>query len=175
MVKDGAPVTAGGLVTSVKPHVQRDGKPMAFLEIEDFDGSVELLVFGDVYEKHRQLLTEDAMVLVHGTITKREGEEKPKIRVDKCIALSEAREKLAKSVHIRLHTTGLEQEFLQEVRRKCSGDAGGCVLIVHLVTAEGNEYRIRAGNVRLSASFETIRELRLHIGKENVWIGKTAA
>jgi len=174
-VKDGAVVTVGGLVTSVKPHVQRDGKPMAFLEIEDFDGSVELLVFGDVYEKFRHLLAEDAMVLVHGAITKREGEEKPKIRVDTCMALSDAREKLAKSVHIRLHTTGLEQEFLEEVYHRCAGSGGECTLIIHLVTAEGNEYRVRARNVTVAPSFDVIKELRTHIGKENVWIGKTAA
>jgi DNA polymerase-3 subunit alpha len=174
-VKDGAVVTVGGLITSVKPHVQRDGKPMAFLEIEDFDGSVELLVFGDVYEKFRHLLAEDAMVLVHGAVTKREGEEKPKIRVDTCMALSDAREKLTRSVHIRLHTTGLEQEFLQEVYRRCAGSGGECSLIIHLVTAEGNEYRVRANNVKVDSSFDAVKELRAHVGKENVWIGRTAA
>jgi DNA polymerase III subunit alpha len=173
--RDGVVVTAGGLVTSVKTHVQRDGKPMAFLEIEDFDGSAELLVFGDVYEKFRHLLTEDAMVLVHGAITKRENEEKPKIRVDTCMALSEAREKLARSVHIRLHTAGLEKEFLDEVYRRCAGSGGECALIIHLVTAEGNEYRVRARNVSVASSFDVIKELRTHVGKENVWIGRSAA
>ena len=174
-IKDGAVVTVGGLVTSVKQHVQRDGKPMAFLEIEDFDGSVELLVFGDVYEKYRHVLSEDAMVLVHGAITKREGDEKPKIRVDACMALSDAREKLAKSVHIRLHTNGLEKEFLDEVYRWCSKNSGECVLIVHLVTAEGNEYRVRARNVNVASSFDAVKDLRAQVGKENVWIGKSTS
>jgi DNA polymerase-3 subunit alpha len=174
-VNDGAVVTVGGLVTSVKPHVQRDGKPMAFLEIEDFDGSVELLVFGDVYEKFRHLLAEDAMVLVHGAITKREGEEKPKIRVDTCMALSEAREKLAKSVHLRLQTTGLEQESLEEVYRRCAQSKGECALILHLVTAEGNEYRIRSRNIKVAPSFDVMKDLRTYVGKENVWIGKATA
>jgi DNA polymerase III subunit alpha len=174
-VKDGAVVIVGGLVTSLKPHVQRDGKPMAFLEIEDFDGAIELLVFGDVYEKYRQLLTEDAMVLVHGSISKREGEEKPKIRADRCIALSEAREKLAKSVHVRLNTAGLELEFLQKIRQQCSKDAGECALVIHLVTLEGNEYRVHARAIGVSSSFDVIKELRTLVGKENVWIGKNVA
>jgi DNA polymerase-3 subunit alpha len=174
-VKDGAMVTVGGLISSIKHHVQRDGKQMAFLEFEDFDGMVELLVFGDVYEKFRSLLTEDAMVLVHGAVSKREGDEKPKIRVAACMALSEARGKLTRSVHLRLHTAGLEPEFLSNLRHLCDTRVGECALIIHLVTAEGNEYRVRSGNCRIAPSFEAVRELRALLGKENVWIGKTSA
>jgi DNA polymerase-3 subunit alpha len=174
-VKDGSAVTAGGLITSVKPHVQRDGKPMAFLEIEDFDGSIELLVFGDAYEKFHNLLSEDAMVLVHGTISKRDGEEKPKLRLDNCIALSDAREKLTRSVHLRLHTQGLEKEFLQTIREQCGRDHGDCSLILHLMTAEGNEFRVRARNVKVSASTDSVKLIRGLLGKENVWLGKAAA
>jgi DNA polymerase-3 subunit alpha len=174
-VKDGSAVTAGGLITSVKPHVQRDGKPMAFLEIEDFDGSIELLVFGDAYEKFHNLLSEDAMVLVHGTISKRDGDEKPKLRLDNCIALSDAREKLTRSVHLRLNTQGLEKEFLQTIREKCGKEQGDCSLILHLMTAEGNEFRIRARNVKVSASPDSVKLIRGLIGKENVWLGKAAA
>jgi DNA polymerase III subunit alpha len=173
-VKDGAAVTVGGLIISVKQHMQRDGKPMAFLQLEEFDGAVELLVFGDIYEKFRHLLTEDAMVLVHGIISKREGEEKPKLRVDNCISLSESREKLTRSVHVRLNTQGLEQEFLQEIKRQCAnGGKGECAFVIHLVTGEGNEYRVRSRNCKVSSSPEFVKELRNHVGKENVWIGKT--
>ena len=74
-VREGAVVTVGGLVTVVKQHVQKNGKPMAFMSMEDFDGTVELLVFGDAYEKYRDLLVEDAMVLAHGTVSRRKEEE----------------------------------------------------------------------------------------------------
>ncbi|MBN2038289.1 MAG: DNA polymerase III subunit alpha [Chitinispirillaceae bacterium] len=174
-VQDGAAVTVGGLIIAVKPHVQRDGKPMAFLELEDFDGSMELLAFGDAYEKYRSLLMEDAMVLVHGIISKREGEEKPKLRVDNCIALSDSREKLARSVHVRLNTAGLEKEFLAQIHAQCSAKSGPCALVLHLVTQEGNEYRIRARDLTVSASPEAVASMRALCGKENVWIGKTAA
>jgi DNA polymerase-3 subunit alpha len=174
-VKDGSAVTVGGLIISLRPHVQRDGKPMAFLEIEDFDGSIELLVFGDAYEKFRAFLTEDAMVLVHGTISKREGEEKPKIRMDNCIALADAREKLARSVHLRLNTNGLEKEYLQKIHDQCAREAGECALIFHVVTAEGNEFRILARKVKASPSPDSIKAIREIVGKENVWLGKSAA
>lgn len=174
-VKDGAAVTVGGLITSLKTHTQRDGRAMAFLELEEFDGSIELLVFGDAYEKFRHLLAVDNMVLVHGLISKREGEEKPKLRVENCISLSEAREKLTRSVHIRFNTQGLEKEFIQEIYRKCKDMKGECSLVIHLLTADQCEFKLRAKNIKLSATPEIISELRSKIGKDNVWIGKNAA
>jgi DNA polymerase-3 subunit alpha len=174
-VKDGAAVTVGGIITSLKPHTQHDGRTMAFLELEEFEGSIELLVFGDAYEKFKHLLAVDAMVLVHGIISKRSNEEKGKLKVDNCIALSAARSLLARSVHLRLHTQGLEVDFLQDIKKIIAGKPGECEVVLHLVTAEQNEYRVKAGECRLSPDHEIIKELRGRIGKENVWLAKTAA
>lgn len=174
-VKDNTPVTLGGLITTLKTHTQRDGRQMAFLELEEFDGNIELLIFGDAYEKFKHLLAVDAMVLVHGQISKRTGEEKPKLRVDNCISLSETREKLTKSVHVRLTTQGLEKEFIQEIYNQCNTTKGECALILHLLTNEKNEYRIKAKNLKVAPDPEIIKQLRTKIGKENVWLAKTAA
>jgi len=45
--------------------------------VEDFDGSIELLVFGETYEKFKELLTPDSMVLIRGQVSMREGDKKP--------------------------------------------------------------------------------------------------
>jgi DNA polymerase-3 subunit alpha len=163
------------MITSLKTHTQRDGRPMAFLELEDFDGMIELLVFGDAYEKFRHLLAADSMVLVHGQISKREGEDKPKLKIDNCIALSEARDKLVRSVHVKIKTLGLEKDFIDEIRNECAKNKGECTLILHLVTGDNNTYRIKARNCKTTANPEMIKSLREKVGKENVWIGKTAA
>lgn len=173
-VKDGMAATVGGLIASLKTHTQRDGRAMAFLELEDFDGSIELLVFGDAYEKFHHLMAVDAMVLVHGQISKRDGENKPKLRVDNCIPLSESREKLTKSVHIRLKTKGLEKEFIQDIHKQCSSSKGECNLIVHVLTGENNEYKIRAKNLKIKPDIPILKEMRTKVGKENVWIAKTS-
>jgi DNA polymerase-3 subunit alpha len=174
-VKHDAAVTIGGMITSLKTHNQRDGRQMAFLELEEFEGSIELLIFGDAYEKFKHLLAVDAMVLVHGQISKREGEEKPKLRVDNCMSLSEAREKLTKSLHIRVSTPGLEKDFVQDIFKQCSAVKGECTVILHIATSERNEYKIKAKNIKVLPDPEMIKQLREKVGKDNVWIGKSAA
>jgi DNA polymerase-3 subunit alpha len=174
-VREGQNLTVGGIITVLKSHVQRDGRPMAFLEIEDFDGSMELLAFGDAFEKFKHLLALDAMILVRGQVSVREGDKKPKLKVDNVIALSETREKLARSVHVRLKTQGLEEAFVKVLYDDCAKTQGECSLVLHLTTQEENEYRVKARSVTVNAAKDTVDALRKRLGKENVWISKTAA
>ncbi|MFP4014740.1 MAG: DNA polymerase III subunit alpha [Chitinispirillaceae bacterium] len=173
-LKDGAAVTVGGMITSLKPYTQKDGRKMGFLQLESFEGSIELLAFGDAYEKFSHLLAVDSMILVHGNLSKKD-EDKPKLRVENCMALSEAREKLTRSVHVKIISQGLEKEFIQDIYNQCSSSEGNCALIIHLVSGSQNQYRIRARNIRVTPDPEILQGLRERLGKENVWIAKTAS
>ncbi len=174
-ITDKSMATIGGMITTIKTSVQKDGRQMAFIQLENIDGEIELLVFGDSYEKFGHLLTADSMILVHGQISKKGSEEKPKLRVDNCITLSESREKLARSVHLQLHTLGLEQDFITGIQDTCKKYNGECSVIIHLVTAAQNEFKIKANNLTVSSQNEALQELRTIVGKENVWISKTAS
>jgi len=173
--KAGQKVTVGGLVASLRQHTQKDGRQMAFGVLEDFDGTLEVVVFADAYEKVRHHLAVDVMVLMHGSLDMRDGDSKPKLLVDNVMPLSEARERLAKSVHIRLLTQGLEPDFLLEVTRACRSWAGECALIVHLVTHEKNDFRILSRQFKVSAAREAIAQLREKLGEGNVWLSRMAA
>jgi DNA polymerase-3 subunit alpha len=174
-VKENSNLTVGGIVTSLKTHTQRDGRAMAFLEIEDFDGSMELLAFGDAFEKFKHLLVTDSMILVRGQASIREGDKKPKLRVENVIALSDTREKLTRSVHIKLNTQGLEEPFIKNIYNECTKVTGECGLVIHVHTQEENEYRVRSQNIKVSANKEALDALRNLLGKENVWFSKSAA
>lgn len=66
-----------GMVSSVKHLVTKTGKPMAFFLLEDLANSMEVVVFSTVYEKARQCLENEMVVLVRGrTDHKDEGEVK---------------------------------------------------------------------------------------------------
>ncbi|MBD3318155.1 MAG: DNA polymerase III subunit alpha, partial [Chitinivibrionales bacterium] len=173
-LKHNQAVTIGGIITTMRTRAQRDGRMMAFLELEDFCGSIELIAFGDAFEAYRHLFAEDAMVLVRGTVMN-EDEQHPKVRVERAMDLSETRDQLTKSVHIRMRTQGLEEEFVKEIHSRCSTLSGQCSLIIHLVTQEENEYKIRAKDLKVGAARESIENLRGKLGKENVWLSKSAA
>jgi DNA polymerase-3 subunit alpha len=59
-------VKVAGLVTHVRPYQARNGKPMAFATIEDLQGSIELILFPSVWEKAKDAVKDDAVVIVEG-------------------------------------------------------------------------------------------------------------
>jgi DNA polymerase-3 subunit alpha len=172
--KDGTSIVVGGVITSVKVITQRNGKQMAFLELEDFKGSIEMIAFADAYSQYSNLCAADSMVLVRGILQKKE-ENNPKLIVEKLMILSDSREKLTKSVHIKLRTQGLEEEFLEDIQKQCSEYKGSCRLIIHLITQEENEYKFCSKNIQVEPSKKMLELLRSKLGQENVWISQLAA
>jgi DNA polymerase-3 subunit alpha len=74
----GHKVTVAGMVNSVRQIYAKNGKPMAFVELEDMHGTVELVVFNRVYEETRELWQEGTVVVVRGTVDMKGGQS-PKI------------------------------------------------------------------------------------------------
>ena len=81
-VRDGMSVTIAGMISSKKTLVTKKNKMMAFLQLEDLFGTIEVLVFPNVYEAAGALLKNDAVIIVKGTVNFKE-EEAPKILADR--------------------------------------------------------------------------------------------
>ncbi|WPD19405.1 DNA polymerase III subunit alpha [Thermaerobacter composti] len=77
--EDGARVQVGGLVQGVRRITTRGGELMAFVQLEDLEGSVEVVVFPRTYAEAAEALQEDAVVVVRGRVDRREEEEPPKV------------------------------------------------------------------------------------------------
>ena len=78
-----------GIITSKKQLVTKNNKMMAFVDMEDLLGNVEVVVFPNVYEKSAALIKEDALIVVKGTINFKEGEV-PKLLANEIIDLRES-------------------------------------------------------------------------------------
>ena len=73
---DGTTVVVGGLLIATRKAMTKKGLPMMSGQIEDLTGAVEVVFFPDCYEKHWQLLKDDAKLLVKGKFQNRDDERK---------------------------------------------------------------------------------------------------
>ncbi len=85
---DGMKATMAGIITSKKQLVTKSSKMMAFVDMEDLLGNVEVVVFPNVYEKSAAIIKEDALIVVKGTINFKEGEV-PKLLANEIMDLRE--------------------------------------------------------------------------------------
>ncbi len=71
---DGVEITVGGLIREVKRVTTKRGSSMAFVELEDFDGEGEVLLFPDRLRENRDEIEEGRVVVVEGQVSWRDEE-----------------------------------------------------------------------------------------------------
>jgi len=62
-----------GVIPKTKEFITKKGSRMAFAEAEDQEGSIELIVFPDVFKEVEGILTEEKPLLIKGTFELQEG------------------------------------------------------------------------------------------------------
>ena len=74
-VQDGARVTIGGMIAEKKIKYTKNEKVMAFLQVEDLVGSVEVIVFPKDYERYGNSIVEDGKIFVKGRVSLEEDKD----------------------------------------------------------------------------------------------------
>lgn len=92
-VADNAHVVIGGLIANKTVKFTKTNKAMAFLELEDLTGTVEVIVFPKDYEKYQQFMTLDEKIFVVGRATV-EDEQNGKLICERIVPFSDTRKAL---------------------------------------------------------------------------------
>jgi DNA polymerase-3 subunit alpha len=69
---DGSTVTVAGLVTSLQRKMSKNGNPWAAVTIEDLEGAVEVMFFGETYLAYSTILAEDQVITLKGRVRRRD-------------------------------------------------------------------------------------------------------
>jgi len=114
-------VVVAGMVTWVRPHITKNDKAMAFVQLEDLQGSIEVVVFPRVYEETRALWETDKILIVKGRVDVRGREPKIICESAQDYVVSEVLEKdEAPSqgpfhLHITLNRSGNQERDIQRL------------------------------------------------------------
>ncbi len=69
---DGSTVTVAGLVTSLQRKMSKNGNPWAAVTIEDLEGAIEVMFFGETYLAYSPMLAEDQVIVLRGRVRRRD-------------------------------------------------------------------------------------------------------
>jgi DNA polymerase III subunit alpha len=92
----GKPVTVAGLIDEVKKR-----GPRVILTLDDRTGRIEAMLFEETYQKHRDLLARDGLVLVEGLLRFDEFSDAWRLAARRITELDKAREQEARRVVLR--------------------------------------------------------------------------
>jgi DNA polymerase-3 subunit alpha len=174
-IEDGEPITICGMVASIRNHTTKNDKRMAFVTLEDLEGTVDLVVFSEALESCSDAIQEGNIVWVKGhTGNGKRARENISILVDEILSLDDARQKFSTSVHVRLPLTMLESSALESLKGVFADNKGGCNLFLHFQTSQYDEVVIQANpDTKVSPTEVLISQVEKMVGEQCVWLGNS--
>ncbi len=67
------PVSVAGVITQIQKVLTRNGENMLFVKVEDLSSSIEVLIFPKLYKETIDLWREEAIVLIKGKMSDKDG------------------------------------------------------------------------------------------------------
>ena len=159
-VQNGIRAVVGGMVTGRTIKYTRNNKVMCFLTVEDLVGSVEVLVFPNVYERYKAKTEEESKILVEGRVSAEE--DKPsKLIAEEITLFSEVPQEL----WLAFPTMDAWKEKTAEVRELLQGPAGRDAVFIYI--RENRAYR-RETSRGITVTPELMEALRHVCGEDSV-------
>ncbi|MGD8241445.1 MAG: DNA polymerase III subunit alpha [Desulfobacterales bacterium] len=159
---DEAPVRIGGLISGIRRLRTKRGDQMAFVQIDDLQGTTELIVFPEAYRESEALLVEDQAVLVQGQAQKEENAVR--VVAEKIVAMDRAEETWTASVHITLDSAMVTADMLERLHQLLRKHRGSCRTFLHLLNGQQSETVIAAEDMALKAGAALDREVGALLG-----------
>ena len=156
-----------GVLSDVREIRTRNGRTMAFAQLVDLKGSIELILFTDIYESRRALIANDAVVGVLGKIDTTRGDAK--VKVDEITAPGSLPQKPAQAVHIRLKDEVGTEESLHTMREYLLDRRGTCALFFHVGNGGGFSVVQASSQIRVDGTEDVLAGLREYPQVADVW------
>jgi len=141
--QDKSEVKIAGVIEKVKMKRTKKGDKMAVITIEDLSGSIEAIVFPELFQKSLPLLKSEDPLLFTGTAEV--GEGAAKILLQDVATFESVRQKNIKTVEIQLHEAGTGRDLLQQLVDVVFQNPGECRLRFRIEYTAGGHVTIPAG------------------------------
>ncbi len=162
-VRDNAAATVGGMIADKRIKYTKNDKVMAFLQVEDLLGSIEVVVFPRDYERYSAKLTEENKVFVRGRVSLEEDKD-GKLICERIISFDEIPRKL----WIKFRTKEEYEKASDELLSLLADSDGNDSVVIYIEALKAMKKLPPARNV--SADEELSRRLAAKYGDDNIKI-----
>jgi DNA polymerase-3 subunit alpha len=168
----GAEVGLLGVISGLTRKVDRKGRTMGFVQVEDHAGTLECVLFHEAYEKGREFLEEDRVVLVRGRLDRRDPEGDPKIVASEVKDFEACRAELEHTLYLKVPLPGLQTAKLGEISEVLGRYPGRGEVVLLLDSGTGRRVRMRVRKHRVGVHPDLLSELRSMLGEDAVRLGE---
>ena len=165
-VVDQSLVVIGGMVTGKTVKSTKNNKMMAFIQLEDLLGTVEVIIFPNDYEKYQAELTEEAKLYIKGRVSASE-DQQAKLIAEKIIPF----DKVPKEVWLQYPDKNSFIGQQETLYKTLAGHSGNDRVIIFCKVEKAIKKLPVSWNIK--AEEEILDQLGTVLGKENVKVRET--
>jgi DNA polymerase-3 subunit alpha len=122
-------IVVAGLVVGMRAMQTRRGDRMAFVTLDDRTGRLELAVFSELFERHRDLLAKDTLLVVEGQVSMDEYSGGFKMSAERIYNIDQARGTFASRLEIDVDAALAATGFLQALQQVLKPATPGACLV----------------------------------------------
>jgi len=146
-----------GVVASSRVQMTRRGRMIAVV-IEDGTGQVEISVFNELFEAHRDKLKEDALVVVAGKVQMDQFIGGLRVTAEEIFDLDSLRARYGSSLRIAINGQADARRLMEMLSPYKAGGRGGCPVLVHYENGAascdvvlGEEWKVKPDSALIGA------------------------
>ncbi len=157
-----------GLLMRMRTINTRNGR-MAVLTLDDNTGRIEAVVYADLYQKHRDVLVTDKVLVLEGTLNRDDYTGEPTLKVSDILDLDGARESRARHVLVHLEREQSQNGTVQALAEILSPFRQGKTPVCVEYCSGDAKVRVPLGDDwRVSPTEELLSRLKQLAGKDQV-------
>lgn len=134
---NGKEVKLCGLVSQLKEVITKKGDRMAFLNLEDMKGWVEVILFPDLFKTASPYLKGGEPIFVRGTLDL--SGDQVKVKAKEIRLLSEVFSENPQSLHLKIPLDHLNSASLKGLKEVILAHPGSCQVYLHLINGDHPE------------------------------------
>ena len=142
-----------GLVVELRTRQTKQGKMMGFATLDDRTGRLEVAAFSGIYDKYRDLLSKDTLLVAEGSLSMDEYTNSLRMTAEKLYSMEEAREMFARGIVLTWNVAQCPKSrtFVDELKDMLLPFRGGeCPIAIEYASSDakasiqlGDDWRVR--------------------------------
>ncbi len=166
-LESGSRVAVAGMTGNLRRRKSKRDEWWASLQLEDFTGQLEVLVFPKTYSASERMLEDDRATLISGRLEIEE--ERVRLVAEEICPLDEILERLTDAVEVCLDAEGLDDGLVDRLEGAIASNRGEASLYFEVARPGAYRLVMQAGpGSRVTPSRRLTRELEALVGPQRV-------
>ncbi len=157
----GKDVTFGGIISGSEQRTSKTGNAFGKLIVEDYNGSVELMLFGKDFVEYNKFMVQGLFVFVKAKIQERYGQPGSlEVKIQKIELLENVKENIFSTMKLKLDVNAVTEDLITNIEKIFNASQGKCSVEFFVEDAiENLSVKLFSKSKKIAISTELMNEL----------------